>query len=97
MTGLEISHPNISFEGNPFKTPTPLFFGTGECELLYDDDDVEGYEEFTKLGNRTELQIEKNAVRDIILLGAMIGFDKEAALAGKGAGKFWARNRMIDK
>ncbi|ESZ89617.1 hypothetical protein SBOR_10001 [Sclerotinia borealis F-4128] len=91
-TGVELAHPNISFLGNAFKTPTPLFFSTGECEVLFDDD-VKAYNEFTAVGNSTELQIEKNAVHDIILIGHVIGFKEEAILAVKRAGEFWERNR----
>lgn len=91
-TGVDLNHPNISFLGNPFKTSTPLFFSTGECEILFDDD-VKVHDEFKKVGNVTELQIEEGAVHDIILIGHILGFEKEATLAAKRAGEFWARNR----
>ncbi|TGO57971.1 hypothetical protein BCON_0060g00450 [Botryotinia convoluta] len=91
-TGVELSHPNISFVGNPFKSPTPLFFSAGECEVLFDDV-VRVHNQFTEAGNKTELQIEEGAVHDIILIGNLLGFKEEARLAAKRAGEFWERNR----
>jgi len=64
-TGLKLSDPLICFVGTAFATPTPLFFSTGECEVLFHDD-VKVYEEFTRIeGNTTKLHLAANAVHDI--------------------------------
>ncbi|KAE9378595.1 alpha/beta-hydrolase [Stipitochalara longipes BDJ] len=87
-SGIKLSDPNICFIGTAFATPTPIFFSTGECEALYHDN-VKVYEEFTAIkGNKTELQVAAQAVHDIILIGNVVGFEKEAALAAKQAGDF---------
>ncbi|KAF7862552.1 hypothetical protein EAF04_007425 [Stromatinia cepivora] len=91
-TGVQLSDASISFVGNAFKSATPLFFSVGECEVLFEDI-VKAFEEFTEVGNKTELQIEGNAVHDILLLGHVVGFEEEAALGAKRAGEFWERNR----
>lgn len=87
-TGITLSHPNIKLPGNAFATPTPLFFSTGECEMLFHDD-VKLADEFKGIeGNKVGLEIEKGAVHDIILIGDKLGFVEEAKLAAKRAGLF---------
>lgn len=87
-TGITLEHPNICIPGNAFATPTPLYFSTGECEMLFHDD-VKTFEEFKAIsGNKVELGIEKGAVHDIILIGHAVGFEKEAAFGAKRAGEF---------
>jgi acetyl esterase/lipase len=87
-TKLTLAHPNLTFLGTAFATPTPLFFSVGECEMLFNDD-VKAYQEFKAIpGNKVELQIESKAVHDIILVGAIVGFQKEATIAAKRAGEF---------
>ncbi|KAH8750118.1 Alpha/Beta hydrolase protein [Hyaloscypha sp. PMI_1271] len=94
-TGIKFSDPNICFIGTAFATPTPLFFHTGECEALYHDD-AKAYEEFTSVkGNTTELQIAVQAVHDIILVGKIVGFEKEAAFAARQAGDFLKQCRGL--
>ncbi|QSZ37073.1 hypothetical protein DSL72_009165 [Monilinia vaccinii-corymbosi] len=91
-TGVGWQHPSISFVGNTaFASATPMFFSVGECEILFEDG-VRAYEGFAAVGgNRVELWVEEGAVHDIILLGAMLGFAGEAALAVRRAADFWAR------
>ena len=85
---ITLGHPNICFLGTAFATPTPLFFSVGECEVLFHDD-LKVYEEFRAVaGNKVELQIESQAVHDIIIIGHVLGFEKEAAFAAKRAGEF---------
>lgn len=87
-TGLDISSPYISFGGQPFATPVPLYISTGECEVLLHDD-VKLYEEMRAVkGNTVELSVEEHAVHDIILVGDKMGFEKEALQAAKRAGKW---------
>ncbi|PSS23400.1 hypothetical protein M430DRAFT_97522 [Amorphotheca resinae ATCC 22711] len=92
-SGITLDHPNICFADNAFATPTPLFFSTGECEALYPDD-VKLYESFKAVpGNKVVLQVERKAVHDIILTGKVVGFEKEAAEAVRGAGVFLEGSR----
>jgi acetyl esterase/lipase len=87
-SGITLEHPNIRIAGNAFATPTPLYFSTGECEVLYHAN-VKTYDDFKAVtGNKVKLEIEKAAVHDIILVGHAVGFEKEAVLAAKRAGEF---------
>ncbi|KFY50470.1 hypothetical protein V495_00270 [Pseudogymnoascus sp. VKM F-4514 (FW-929)] len=91
-SGITLEHPNVCILGNAFATPTPLFFLTGECEVLYDDA-VRMYEEFKAIqGNKVGLWIATAAVHDFILVGHIVRFHKEAALAAERAGEFWKAN-----
>jgi hypothetical protein len=83
-----MAHPNICFIGTAFATPTPLFFSIGECEALCADM-AKVYQEFKAIpGNTVELQVQTSAVHDIILVGDIVGFEKEAIVATKAANKF---------
>jgi acetyl esterase/lipase len=87
-SGITLDHPIICMAGNAFATPTPLYFHAGGCEILYHDI-LKLYEDFTAItGNKTYLEIEKEAVHDIIFVGHAMGFEKEAALGAKKAGEF---------
>jgi acetyl esterase/lipase len=88
-SGLSLGHENINFKGTAFYTPTPLFFSAGESETLYHDIlIVEG--QFREVeGNKTEMQVERNAVHDIILVGDKVGFEAEARFGVSRAWKFW--------
>jgi acetyl esterase/lipase len=87
-SGITLEHPNTAIQGNAFATPTPLFFSAGECEMLYYDH-VKTYEQFRAVqGNKVRMEIERGAVHDIILIGHVVGFEKEAALGAKRAGEF---------
>jgi acetyl esterase/lipase len=88
-SGLSLGHENINFKGTAFYTPTPLFFSAGESEALYHDIlIVEGQFRAVE-GNKTEMQVERNAVHDIILVGDKVGFEAEARLGVSRAWKFW--------
>lgn len=74
--------------GTPFATPTPVFFSVGECESLYPDI-VKVYEGLkTVSGNKVDLYIENKAAHDIILVGPIIGFEKQADEAARRANSF---------
>ncbi|CAD6443787.1 299fa181-8441-458c-93d7-08248e88d0bb [Sclerotinia trifoliorum] len=92
-TGVKLTDACISYIGNAFKSATPMFFTAGECEVLFDDI-VRVYGEFTALGNKTQLQIDGNAVHDIMLIGDVVGFEEEAVAAVKKAGEFWEGCRV---
>ena len=56
--------------------------------MLYHDD-VKTYEQFREVkGNKVRLEIERGAVHDIILIGHVVGFEREAELGAKRAGEF---------
>ena len=87
-SGVTLEHPSICIQGNAFATRTPLYFFVGGCEVLFHDL-VKMYEEFKAVkGNKVKLEIEDAAVHDIILIGHMVGFEKEAAFGAKTAGEF---------
>lgn len=87
-TGITMSHPNICFIGTAFATQTPLFFSIGECEALCADM-TRVYQEFKAIpGNKVELQVQSKAVHDIVLVGHIVGFENEAAVAAVAANKF---------
>jgi acetyl esterase/lipase len=87
-TGLTMTHPNIRFTEAPFATPTPLFFSQGGCEALCHDIIKVGEAFKVVPGNKVELQVQDKAVHDIILLGNIVGFEKEAIEAAKAADLF---------
>jgi acetyl esterase/lipase len=96
-TGITLEHPNIDFQRHPFKTETPLLWSAGECETLYHSI-VETYDGFKGIeGNKCELQVEKGAVHDIILTAPVVGFEAEAVLGAKKAGKFLEGLRRGEK
>lgn len=87
-SGITPGHLNICIPGNAFATPTPLFFLTGRCEVMYDDDDfARMYEEFTTIqGNKVGLGIATEAAHDFILAGYILRFYKEEAFEVERAG-----------
>lgn len=51
-------------------------------------------DQFKKIsGNKVELEIKKGMPHDIILVGHILGFSKEAGEAAKKAGEFLRRER----
>jgi acetyl esterase/lipase len=91
-TGITLAHANLCFLGNAFATPTPLFFITGESEVLYFDD-IKAYKEFRAIpGNKVGLEIIENAVHDILLVGHLVKFEEAAGAAAKRAGEFLTAN-----
>jgi acetyl esterase/lipase len=76
-----------------FSTSVPLFVNTGSGEVLYFDD-VEWAEKMLDAGNDVTLDVEKNVPHDILLVGNILGFDKEAQACAKRAGD-WLRTKGI--
>lgn len=91
--GFDPASPYITPFGHPFKSKTPLWIQTGDAEVLYDDD-KEISEQLEKAGNKVELSVSKNCPHDIILVGPLTGFAKEAAEAAKKAGEFLRAERV---
>lgn len=84
-----LKNPYVELKGRAFKTPVPLFVNTGGAEILYFDD-REWAEGMLKEGNAVTLDVEANVPHDILLLGNVLGFDKEANASAKRAGE-WLR------
>ena len=57
-SGIDISHPIIHLLGNAFRTETPMWISTGECEILMSDD-IKLAEQMKNVeGNKVGLSIE---------------------------------------
>lgn len=84
-----LSNEYVSHKGKPFKTETPLWVNTGGAEVLFFDD-VKWVEEMRVAGNQVELDVEEGCPHDVLLIGAQLGFDKEATGCARRAGE-WAR------
>ncbi|KAF2847450.1 alpha/beta-hydrolase [Plenodomus tracheiphilus IPT5] len=82
-----LKQPYVSHKNRTFKTETPLFVNTGGAEVLYYDV-VEWAENMKNAGNNVQLDVEKIAPHDIILLGDVIGFQTEATNSAKRAGEW---------
>ncbi|KAF2434212.1 alpha/beta-hydrolase [Tothia fuscella] len=92
-SGLKRSSAWLSPLNNPFATTTPIFIQTGRAEVLYDDD-IKIADQFREIkGNKVELLVTDNAPHDIILVGALIGFQKDAGSIAKSAGEFLRAER----
>ncbi|KAF9697896.1 hypothetical protein EKO04_004321 [Ascochyta lentis] len=82
-----LSHPYVSHKNQTFKTPVPLFVNTGSGEILYFDD-CEWAQKMKEAGNDVTLDVEKHMPHDVLLLGNILGFDKEANACAKRAGEW---------
>jgi acetyl esterase/lipase len=85
--------PYISPLGHPFQSKSPIFVQTGRAEVLYDDN-IEIAQQFKDQGTTVELLVKQNAPHDIILIGPLIGFAKEAQDSAKVAGEFLRSTRL---
>ena len=92
LSGLQsLDQPYISHKNRPFKTEVPLWVNTGGGEILYYDD-TEWYNTMKTAGNDVTLDVEKHVPHDILLIGNILGFDKEATSCAKRAGE-WLRSK----
>ena len=87
-----LKSPYVSHKNRTFKTPVPLFVNTGSGEILYFDD-CEWAENMKKVGNDVTLDVEKHVPHDVLLLGNLLGFDKEATACAKRAGEWLTSKR----
>jgi acetyl esterase/lipase len=92
--GIDAGSPWLSPLNNPFETKTPMFIQTGDAEVLYEDD-VKIAGQFKEAGNKVGLEVTPGVPHDIILVGVMIGFSKEAAEIAKKAGEFLRAERAM--
>lgn len=86
-------HPYISFKNNTFPTKVPLWVNTGAGEILYYDI-VEWTQRMQDAGNVVELDITEHVPHDTLLLGNILGFEKEAVQMAKEAGQ-WMKEHPL--
>ena len=91
--GFNTADPYVSPLGSPFKAKSPFWIHTGDAEVLYFDD-VKLAEELKGVGNKVEIVVDHGVPHDILLVGHMLGFTEEAAVAAKKAGEFLRANRF---
>jgi acetyl esterase/lipase len=93
LPGLSIlSQPYINHKLKHFKTEVPVWVNTGGAELLFFDD-KEWAEKMKAAGNVVTLMSEKNVPHDVLLIGDVMGFHKEATNCAKHAGE-WLRSKV---
>ena len=90
--GVNSLDPYLSPLRGPFVTPTPMFFQAGTSEILFDDI-VSAKEEFEKVRkdgkkNTVHLHLAEDCNHDVILLGNLNGFGRQATEAAKAANRF---------
>jgi acetyl esterase/lipase len=74
-----------------FKTDVPIWVNTGGAEILYFDN-KEWAEKMREAGNDVTLMVEKIVPHDVLLVGDILGFGKEATNSAKHAGE-WLRSK----
>jgi acetyl esterase/lipase len=93
LPGLaSLAQPYINHKMKMFKTEVPMWVNTGGAELLYFDD-KEWAETMKDAGNDVTLDVEKHVPHDVLLVGDMLGFGREATNVAKHAGE-WLRNKV---
>lgn len=107
-SGLTLAHPYIDFlgenpiaakgkdgQGGGFATKVPLWFSSGSAEaLLYDI--TRSVESFKKIpGNTVVMDVQPHCPHDVILVGAMVGFEKEAIEATRRARAFLKAENVV--
>ena len=87
--------PYLSPLGHPFRVESPIWLQCGEVEVLYADDIAIAKELEGVAGNRVELLVKEAMPHDIILVGGLLGFHREAAECAQKAGEFLRGNRKL--
>jgi acetyl esterase/lipase len=87
-----LENPYVSHKNQTFKTPVPLFVNTGSGEILYFDD-CEWAQNMKEADNDVTLDVGQYLPHDVLLLGNILGFDKEATACAKRAGEWLASKR----
>ena len=85
---MESTHPYFSPLNHPFSISTPLWIMVGGAEVLYDT--IVGFADQMRRmqGNRVTLYEAPNAPHDIILVGHVLGWVKEADVGAQAAAEF---------
>ena len=87
-SSMESTDPYFSPLRHPFSTPTPLWIMVGSAEVLYDTivefaDQMRGME-----GNRVTPYEAPSAPHDIVYIGHVLGWAKEADAGAQAAAEF---------
>jgi acetyl esterase/lipase len=79
----------ISFHGEngAFEVGCPVLIVVGEVEILCNAG-LQLAEELKKKGNTVEVYVQKDAVHDVILMGKVLGFEKEVQKSAQKAGEW---------
>lgn len=88
---ISVTDPYISpgaSEG--YESSVPMWVHTGGSELLYDDNE-KFVKTFRGAGSQVEWYVDEHCPHDIILMGRMLGWEKETRQAGRKAGEFARR------
>jgi acetyl esterase/lipase len=88
-----LSQPYISQKNRTFKTKVPMWVNACGAEILYYDV-TEWAGKMKEVGNDVTLDVEKHVPHDTLLLGNILGFDKEATSMAKKAGE-WLRDQAL--
>ena len=88
---VDLEGPYLSPLHHPFKMEEdiPMFIHGGDAEVLYPDIQLFA-ERYGKLGWNVHLTTAENSPHDILLLGPLVGFAKEAESGAREAGAFFA-------
>lgn len=89
--------PYLSPLNHPFKLKEdiPMFVHGGNAEVLWDD--IRAFSEiYGGLGWNVHLAVADDAPHDILLLGPLIGFGRQASEGAAEAGKFFARTTEME-
>ena len=84
---VDIKDQYLTQLGSPFKTGAKIWLHIGGLERLAKEG-LEWAEEMKGEGNQVEVFVEKLANHDIVYLGNITGFEKEAEKAAKAAGQY---------
>lgn len=82
-----LASPYVSHKKRAFRTPVPLFVNMGGGEVLYFDG-CEWAKDMQDLGNDVTLDVEDKVPHDVLLIGNILGFDKEASACARRAGEW---------
>ncbi|USP79609.1 uncharacterized protein yc1106_06883 [Curvularia clavata] len=82
-----LSQPYVTHKYQMFKSTVPMFVNVGGSEILYFDV-LEWTNKMKEAGNDVVLDIDEHAPHDILALGAILGFQKDAENAAKKAGEW---------
>lgn len=89
-SAMDPHDPHFSPLAHPFCANTPLWIQVGGLEICYDEG-VKFAEAMRGEGNEVELHVEPLANHDIVYVGNLTGFEKEAKKAVVGAKRFLER------
>ena len=88
---MDASNPYLSPIKHPFRTRVPLWVQVCGLEMLCDED-LRFADAMRAEGNKVEVYVEPYANHDVLYLGFLTGFEKEAEKVAKAAGEFISMN-----